>query len=54
MRFPGQNEHLILHDSGGFQASSSKEIQEIKEFIEYRKDKEELKDQLHCIWYVSR
>lgn len=48
--FPGQNENLILHDSGGFEAGSEKAMQEIKSFIDFRKSQVNLTDQLHCIW----
>ncbi|MCJ1387849.1 hypothetical protein MMC18_000692 [Xylographa bjoerkii] len=49
--FPGQNENLILHDSGGFEAGSELAMQEIKKFIESRKKESKMADQLHCIWY---
>ena len=50
IRFPGQNESLILHDSGGFEAASEAGMEEIKSFVDFRKKKEKLTDQLHCIW----
>ncbi|KAL8827264.1 MAG: hypothetical protein Q9170_007079 [Blastenia crenularia] len=49
--FPGQNEQIILHDSGGFEAGGTGELEEIKKFIKDRVKRTTLGEQLHCIWY---
>ncbi|KAF4450003.1 hypothetical protein F53441_6787 [Fusarium austroafricanum] len=49
--FPGENENLVLHDSGGFEAGDLKCVDEINSFIKYRRQQPNLADQLHCIWY---
>ncbi|KAM5341869.1 hypothetical protein ACJ41O_014900 [Fusarium nematophilum] len=49
--FPGENENLVLHDSGGFEAGDLKCVDEIHSFIKYRRQQPNLADQLHCIWY---
>ncbi|MCJ1431669.1 hypothetical protein MMC27_001024 [Xylographa pallens] len=46
--FPGQNDNLILHDSGGFEAGSELAMQEIKKFVESRKKEPKMADQ-YCI-----
>ncbi|KAF4634398.1 hypothetical protein G7Y89_g3713 [Cudoniella acicularis] len=49
--FPGQNEDIILHDSGGFEAGNEAGFEEIQRFIESKLSASQLPDQLHCIWY---
>ena len=49
IRLPRHAEHLVFHDSGGFQASGEEEMAEIKKFIVFRKNQAKVKDQLHCI-----
>ncbi|MCJ1306757.1 hypothetical protein MMC25_000400 [Agyrium rufum] len=49
--FPGQNEDIILHDSGGFEAANEAGFNEICKFLEYRLKRTTLVEQLHCIWY---
>ncbi|KAH7253079.1 hypothetical protein NW759_013706 [Fusarium solani] len=49
--FPGENENLVLHDSGGFEAGDLKCVDEIHKFIKHRREQPNLADQLHCIWY---
>jgi hypothetical protein len=51
--FPGANENLILHDSGGFEAGDESCVEEVTKFISTMKKKPRLADQLHCIWYVD-
>ncbi|KAG8941654.1 hypothetical protein FRC03_004252 [Tulasnella sp. 419] len=50
--FPS-NPRLIFHDSRGFEAGSSDEIDEVRSFIADRSNRIELKDRLHVIWYVG-
>jgi hypothetical protein len=50
--FPGQNDRIIIHDSGGFESSDMENMSEVENFIRYRKEQPNLEDQLHCIWYL--
>jgi hypothetical protein len=45
------NPLLIIHDSGGFEAGETSNLNEIKRFIASCTGKTELEKQLHCIWY---
>ncbi|KAF8702937.1 hypothetical protein AX14_014290, partial [Amanita brunnescens Koide BX004] len=47
--YPGSN--FIFHDSQGFEAGGSKEMEIVWKFIEKRSSAVEMKDQLHAIWY---
>ncbi|KAL8995679.1 MAG: hypothetical protein Q9188_006752 [Gyalolechia gomerana] len=49
--FRVDNEQIILHDSGGFEAGGKGELEEIKKFIEDRLRRTTLAEQLNCIWY---
>jgi len=51
--FPGENEDIILHDSGGFEAGNETGFEEIKKFIHSRLSAVDIADQLHCIWRVT-
>jgi len=42
---------FVFHDSRGFEAGGADELDKVKEFIENRAKAEQLKDQLHVIWY---
>ncbi|KIL65046.1 hypothetical protein M378DRAFT_11140 [Amanita muscaria Koide BX008] len=42
---------FIFHDSRGFEAGGADELKKVKEFVQSRAEKKELKDQLHAIWY---
>jgi hypothetical protein len=44
------NPGFIFHDSCGFEAASTAELDNVRVFIEERARKGELKDQLHAIW----
>ena len=48
--YPGSN--FIFHDSQGFEAGASREMEIVWKFIEKRSTAIELKDQLHVIWYL--
>ena len=50
MTYSGSN--FIFHDSQGFEAGTSKELEVVWKFIEERSIAAELKDQLHAIWYL--
>ncbi|KAK4161487.1 hypothetical protein QBC43DRAFT_372232 [Cladorrhinum sp. PSN259] len=51
LTFDGDNENLIMHDSGGFEAGDLDCVDAITKFINFRKSQHRLADQLHCIWY---
>jgi len=42
---------FVFHNSHGFEAGSADELEKVKDFIEIRAKSEQLKDQLHAIWY---
>ena len=42
--------NFIFHDSRGFEAGASEEIEIVWKFIEKKSTATELKDQLHAIW----
>ncbi|KAF8492228.1 hypothetical protein F5888DRAFT_1859611 [Russula emetica] len=48
-----RNPRLILHDSQGFCHGSGDNFNIVKNFIETRSQKEDLKDRLHAIWLCS-
>ena len=50
IHFPQENNDIILHDSGGFEAATEKEFDEIRKFIKKRLEEPTLAEQLHCIW----
>ncbi|KIJ35992.1 hypothetical protein M422DRAFT_180049 [Sphaerobolus stellatus SS14] len=45
------NTRFIFHDSSGFEAGGSSEVQTVKVFIAQRARKKSLSEQLHAIWY---
>ncbi|KAF8336703.1 hypothetical protein F5887DRAFT_1063198 [Amanita rubescens] len=47
--YPGSN--FIFHDSRGFEAGSTEELEIAWKFIERKSVETELKNQLHAIWY---
>ncbi len=44
------NPLLVIHDSGGFEAAETSNLEEIKRFIAACASMTELERQLHCIW----
>ena len=50
MTYPGSN--FIFHDSQGFEAGASEELEAVWGFIEKQSTTIEMRDQLHAIWYV--
>ena len=42
--------NFVFHDSQGFEAGTSKELEDVWNFIEKRSTATELRDQLHAIW----
>ncbi|KAG8938861.1 hypothetical protein FRC03_006843, partial [Tulasnella sp. 419] len=45
------NPRFVFHDSRGFEAGSTEEIDKVRSFIKQRAAENELKDRLHVIWY---
>jgi hypothetical protein len=46
----GENEKIIIHDSGGFEASETENFEKIVDFIKERRKRGNLAENLHCIW----
>ncbi|KAI0251028.1 hypothetical protein BJV78DRAFT_502167 [Lactifluus subvellereus] len=42
---------FVFHDSRGFEAGAAGELDKVKDFINKRAERQELKDRLHAIWY---
>jgi hypothetical protein len=52
IKFAG-NSKMVAHDSEGFEAGTSKEVDIVKKFIERRSMMENVNDRLHLIWFVT-
>ncbi|KAG8958586.1 hypothetical protein FRC03_009001, partial [Tulasnella sp. 419] len=48
--YPG-NPGFVFHDSRGFEAGSTEELDKVRSFIAQRSARHEVKDRLHVIWY---
>ncbi len=46
------NPQFIFHDSPGFEAGGDKELQEVLSFLQEKAKVNDVKDQIHAIWYV--
>jgi len=46
------NPGFIFHDSRGFEAGGTDELNNVKVFIAARSENKHLRDQVHAIWYV--
>ncbi|KIK20972.1 hypothetical protein PISMIDRAFT_569878 [Pisolithus microcarpus 441] len=46
-----QNDRFILHDSQGFEPGEGCNYDTVTSFIEARKKKPHIKDQLHAVWF---
>ena len=44
------NEHLVIHDSEGFEAGRAEEFNIVKKFIKSRCHERDVNSQLHAIW----
>jgi hypothetical protein len=42
----------VFHDSRGFEASSTREVKIVQEFIRRKSAERQLEDRLHAIWFV--
>jgi len=47
------NPGFIFHDSRGFEAGGTAELDAVKAFIGRRAKERSLRDQLHAIWYMN-
>ncbi|KIK38642.1 hypothetical protein CY34DRAFT_90608, partial [Suillus luteus UH-Slu-Lm8-n1] len=45
-----QNDRFVLHDSKGFEPGSEDNLKTVRDFIDQRRAKPDLKDQLHAVW----
>ncbi|KAL4077465.1 hypothetical protein J3A83DRAFT_4368789 [Scleroderma citrinum] len=45
-----QNDRFILHDSKGFEHGDVKNLSVVKEFIQGRRNNQDIKEQLHAVW----
>ncbi|KAF8335194.1 hypothetical protein F5887DRAFT_892116 [Amanita rubescens] len=45
------NPQFIFHDSPGFEAGSEQELQDVHSFIQEKAKANEVKDQIHAIWF---
>jgi hypothetical protein len=46
------NPGFIFHDSRGFEAGDTAELNTVKKFIEAKSKEKKLSSQLHVIWYA--
>ncbi|KAI6103037.1 hypothetical protein F5141DRAFT_1217616 [Pisolithus sp. B1] len=49
-----ENDRFVLHDSKGFEPAEGVNCDDVKLFIEDRKKREHIKDQLHAVWLCFR
>lgn len=49
-----QNNRFVLHDSKGFEPGDDVNYDNVRRFIENRKNREHVKDQLHAVWLCFR
>lgn len=49
-----QNDRFVLHDSKGFEPADGNNCEDVKSFINKRKEQEHVKDQLHAVWLCFR
>ncbi|KAI6113476.1 hypothetical protein EDD16DRAFT_1137905 [Pisolithus croceorrhizus] len=49
-----ENDRFVLHDSKGFEPADGVNCDDVKLFIENRKKRELVKDQLHAVWLCFR
>ena len=46
------NEAFVFHDSRGFEAGRTLELNKVKDFVEKHSTGKDVRDILHVIWYV--
>ncbi|KIK11354.1 hypothetical protein PISMIDRAFT_690419, partial [Pisolithus microcarpus 441] len=49
-----QNDRFVLHDSKGFEPADGVNCDDVKLFIQSRKKRERIKEQLHAVWLCFR
>jgi hypothetical protein len=47
------NQGFVFHDSRGFEAGGTRELEDVKRFINQRAKEKKLPDQIHAIWSVN-
>ena len=52
MRFES-NTAFVFHDSRGFEAGRTSELDTVKDFVQKRSTNREIRDHLHVIWQVT-
>jgi hypothetical protein len=52
IRFEGNGGKMVVHDSEGFEAGRSNEVDVVKNFIERRSKVEDINERLHLVWLV--
>ena len=48
------NQGFVFHDSRGFEAGGTSELDDVKKFIKLQAKEKELPDQIHAIWLVMQ
>jgi hypothetical protein len=51
---PNDNDRFILHDSEGFEPGEVGKLNTVKNFIQDRRNRPDLSERLHAIWWVTR
>jgi hypothetical protein len=44
---------MVAHDSEGFEAGTTNEVDVVKKFIERRSKAENVNERLHLVWFVK-
>ena len=47
------NDRFVLHDSQGFEPGENNNLSDVKAFIERLKNHEDVKEQLHAVWWAN-
>ena len=47
------NTAFVFHDSRGFEAGRTSELDKVKDFVQRCSMKQNIRDHLHVIWYVT-
>ena len=51
--FSKSNDRFVLHNSRGFEPGENNDLSDVKAFIAHRKDHEDVKEQLHAVWWAN-
>ena len=47
-----ENGRFVLHDSQGFEHGEGDNFKNVVDFLKDRKDRPNVRDQVHAVWYV--